>query len=104
MTTTETNLDHVIDTYFAMWNEADPGLLLGRFRHRRFLDTLLIADGEAKHSLSPVVAGDAGAAATRDMLIFFTRKPAAPGHVSYPFDSLEDHPGFEAIPVDPARE
>jgi len=69
----------------------DPELIVGKYRHRHFLDTILIVDHERKHSLSPVIAGDPRATSTRDMLIFFTRKPADEGHVSYPYDSFARH-------------
>lgn len=72
-------------------DQADPNLIINRYQHRHFLDTVLIADHERKHSLSPVVAADPQQRSTRDMLIFFTRKPAAAGHVSYPYDSLQRH-------------
>ncbi|MGW1194274.1 2OG-Fe dioxygenase family protein [Streptomyces sp. NPDC002536] len=78
------------------WDETDPRLVLGRRQHRAFLDTLLVVDHERKHSLSPVAAADPGRAATRDMLIFFTRKPALSGHISHPYDSLRPH---EALPM-----
>ncbi len=73
------------------WNETDPGLVKGRAQHRDFLDTLLIVDHEYKHSVSPVYPIDSSAAADRDMLIFFTRKPAEEGHVSFPYDSVVPH-------------
>jgi hypothetical protein len=73
------------------WTDTDPRLLKGKARHSHFLDTLLIVDHERKHSLSPVLVADKDRPATRDMLIFFTRKPAMAGHVSYPYDSLIPH-------------
>ncbi|KAM5441978.1 hypothetical protein MferCBS31731_002807 [Microsporum ferrugineum] len=73
------------------WNEVNPEHTLGKHQHREFLDTLLFVDHERKHSLSPVQALDPNQPATRDMLIFFTRKPVVEGHVSYPFDSLKSH-------------
>ncbi|MFI9721790.1 2OG-Fe dioxygenase family protein [Streptomyces sp. NPDC052396] len=76
------------------WHETDPELLLGSVRHHRFLDTLLVVDHERKHSVSPVVAADPGRPSTRDMLIFFTRRPAGPGHVSHQHDSLRPHTGL----------
>lgn len=60
-------------------------------QHRSLLDTLVIADNERKHSLSPLTSDDADARATRDMLIFFTRKPALKGHVSENMDSRRPH-------------
>ncbi|KAK2754416.1 hypothetical protein FQN54_007060 [Arachnomyces sp. PD_36] len=73
------------------WNEVSPEHTLGSHQHRNFLDTLLFADNERKHSLSPVHAIDPERAATRDMLVFFTRKPVVEGHISYPYDSLNPH-------------
>ncbi|KAB7836984.1 2OG-Fe dioxygenase family protein [Streptomyces mobaraensis] len=86
----------------ARWHEADPGLLLGEERHRHFLDTLLLVDHERKHSVSPVIAVDSERPATRDMLIFFTRKPAGPGHVSHAHDSLRPHPDLPMTAVLPS--
>ncbi|EFR03887.1 hypothetical protein MGYG_06885 [Nannizzia gypsea CBS 118893] len=73
------------------WNEVNPEHTLGSHQHREFLDTLLFVDHERKHSLSPVHAVDPSCPATRDMLIFFTRKPVVEGHPSHPFDSLNSH-------------
>ncbi|KAF3896074.1 2-oxoglutarate-Fe(II)-dependent dioxygenase family protein [Trichophyton interdigitale] len=73
------------------WNEVNPEHTLGSHQHREFLDTLLFVDHERKHSLSPVYAIDPSRPATRDMLIFFTRKPVVEGHPSHPFDSLNSH-------------
>ncbi|MEV0358075.1 2OG-Fe dioxygenase family protein [Nocardia sp. NPDC050697] len=73
------------------WDEVDPALRIGQYQHRRFLDTLLVVDHEFKHSLSPVLAADTSRVATRDMLVFFTRKPTVPGHVSHRHDSLRRH-------------
>jgi hypothetical protein len=70
---------------------ANRDLILGRLQHRSFLDTLLIVDNERKHSLSPVRAVDGSRSATRDMLIFFTRRPTEPGHPTHPYDSLTPH-------------
>lgn len=55
------------------------------------MDTLLFADAERKHSLTAVERKDLSRSATRDMLIFFTRKPIVKGHVSYKYDSLVGH-------------
>ncbi|MEU2957157.1 2OG-Fe dioxygenase family protein [Streptomyces xanthochromogenes] len=78
------------------WNETDPELVLGERGHRHFLDTLMVVDHERKHSLSPVEAVDTTRTATRDMLIFFTRKPVLEGHISHPYDSLTAH---ERLPM-----
>ncbi|KAJ6133777.1 hypothetical protein N7523_000099 [Penicillium sp. IBT 18751x] len=76
------------------WDEVDPAHTLGSHQHRDFLDTLLFVDHERKHSLSPVHAVDPACPATRDMLIFFTRKPVVEGHISHPYDSLNSHPSL----------
>lgn len=73
------------------WDSVHPSLQVDQVRHADFLDTLLFADHELKHSVSPVFAVDPEEPATRDMAIFFTRKPAMPGHVSHPHDSLAAH-------------
>lgn len=78
------------------WNHTNRELALGRYQHRHFLDTMIVVDHERKHSLSPVTAVDEGSPATRDMLIFFTRKPVTEGHISYPYDSLQAH---EELPM-----
>jgi hypothetical protein len=87
-----TRLHDMQETNGRRWNEAEERFVVGQLAHRSFLDTMLIVDHERKHSVTPVTAVDKVRPATRDMLIFFTRKPAAPGHVSYPFDSLQPHP------------
>lgn len=73
------------------WNETNSDLVLGNHQHTDFLDTLLFADHERKHSLSPVFADNPEKAATRDMLVFFTRKPVIEGHISHKYDSAEPH-------------
>jgi hypothetical protein len=73
------------------WNEAREDLVVGQMVHRNFLDTMLIVDHERKHSVTSVVAIEPTRPATRDMLIFFTRKPASLGHVSHPYDSFRAH-------------
>ncbi|KAF7503219.1 hypothetical protein GJ744_004196 [Endocarpon pusillum] len=72
-------------------NNSQPALIKGHCQHRNFLDTMIIADTERKHSLTPVYAQDEAKRATRDMLIFFTRRPTLPGHVSYNIDSTNSH-------------
>lgn len=74
------------------WAKVDQELVVGSCRHSDFLDTLLVADHERKHSLSVVAARDGRRNATRDMLIFFTRRPALDNHVSYSYDSRAPHP------------
>jgi hypothetical protein len=91
-----TFLHDMRETNGVRWNEADPDLVLGQCQHRHFLDTLLVIDHERKHSVSPVGLVDPSRPATRDMLIFFTRKPAVAGHPSHAFDSLRRH---EALPL-----
>ncbi|KAE8150322.1 2OG-Fe dioxygenase-domain-containing protein [Aspergillus avenaceus] len=73
------------------WHEAKPEYLTGCHQHQDYLDTLLFVDHEKKHSLSPVHAINPDIPSTRDMLIFFTRKPVVEGHVSHPYDSLNPH-------------
>ncbi|KAG9258281.1 2OG-Fe dioxygenase-domain-containing protein [Emericellopsis atlantica] len=73
------------------FHETSPNKIYGRAQHTKFLDTLLVADHEYKHSLSPVYAVDEAKEATRDMLIFFTRKPVTEGHISAGIDSLKSH-------------
>ena len=72
-------------------DEISPHHLLSRVQHKNFLDTLLIVDHERKHSLSPVYPIDKTKEATRDMLIFFTRKPVEKTHTSGSIDSLTPH-------------
>ncbi len=72
-------------------DEASPELILARAQHRHFLDTLMVVDHERKHSVSSLTPMDADRLATRDMLIFFTRKATEPGHVSHEFDSRAPH-------------
>lgn len=71
--------------------EINPKHLLTRVQHKNFLDTLMIVDHERKHSLSPVYPIDKTQEATRDMLIFFTRKPVEKTHISGSIDSLTPH-------------
>lgn len=71
--------------------DVDPSLVLGEAQHLSYLDTLLIVDNERKHSLSPLLATDNSEQATRDMFIFFTRRPTVSGHPTNPYDSLECH-------------
>lgn len=73
------------------WNEVNDEFVIGEFQHRHFLDTLLIVDSELKHSLSPVNPVDENKLSTRDMIIFFTRRPKNEKHGSFHLDSLEDH-------------
>ncbi|KAK3685287.1 2OG-Fe dioxygenase-domain-containing protein [Podospora appendiculata] len=75
------------------FNQIKPELIVARAHHRHFLDTLLIVDHERKHSISPVYAVDTSREATRDMLIFFTRRPVTRNlnHVSEGIDSLAAH-------------
>lgn len=73
------------------WNATDPALRLGQHQHVDFLDTLLLVDHERKHSVSPVHAVNQSAEASRDMAIFFTRRPTIEGHISHPYDALTAH-------------
>ena len=72
-------------------NQITPELISARVQHRNLLDTLMIVDNERKHSVSPVYAIDPAKQATRDMLIFFTRKPVTSKHISASVDSLKPH-------------
>jgi hypothetical protein len=78
-------------------NATTPELIKARVQHRHFLDTLLIVDHERKHSISPVYAIDPTREATRDMLIFFTRRPVTGNHISASIDSLIPH---KALPME----
>ncbi|RVU20514.1 hypothetical protein EOT10_27860 [Streptomyces antnestii] len=73
------------------WGQVDPELQFGVMQHRNFLDTILIVDHERKHSVSTIAAQDADQSAWRDMLVFFTRKPALEGHASSGLDSTAPH-------------
>ncbi|RYP09072.1 hypothetical protein DL764_001493 [Monosporascus ibericus] len=66
-------------------------LVKGVAQHWDFLDTVLIVDSERFHSLTPVRRIDESRRSTRDVLIFFTRKPALEGHASYGVDSTVRH-------------
>ncbi len=68
--------------------------LLNKFQHKKFLDTVFIVDHERKHSLTPLFPKNSTEIATRDMLIFFTRKPCLPNHISYQYDSVDAHPDY----------
>ncbi|KAI9152060.1 hypothetical protein HJFPF1_09283 [Paramyrothecium foliicola] len=72
-------------------DEISPKHLLSRVQHKNLLDTLMIVDHERKHSLSPVYPIDKTKEASRDMLVFFTRKPVEKTHVSGSIDSLDAH-------------
>ncbi|PHH65601.1 hypothetical protein CDD81_2036 [Ophiocordyceps australis] len=83
-------------------DEADKSLVRGVAQHWDFLDTLLIVDNEYFHSLTPLWRQDESRRSTRDVLVFFTRKPALEGHASYGVDSLLPHKTFSlrlALPV-----
>lgn len=78
----------------AKYTDIKPQHLRSRVQHRHFLDTLLLVDTENKHSLSPVLPVDSQKEATRDMLIFFTRRPVKKGgggHISEEIDSFRPH-------------
>ncbi|KAF6834482.1 hypothetical protein CPLU01_04947 [Colletotrichum plurivorum] len=79
------------ETTGARYADAKPDRILGRVHHRTFLDTMMVVDSERKHSLSPVYAVDPERPATRDMLVFFSRKPTLAGHVSADMDSMNPH-------------
>ncbi|KAJ0123675.1 hypothetical protein J7T55_012143 [Diaporthe amygdali] len=71
--------------------ESSPLKIVGRNRHSAFLDTMMIVDHERKHSLTAVYAEDKTALATRDVLIFFTRRPYLKTHPAASLDSLKPH-------------
>ncbi|UNI18385.1 hypothetical protein JDV02_004656 [Purpureocillium takamizusanense] len=71
--------------------EASPLKIVGRNRHGSCLDTMMIVDHERKHSLTAVYAEDKTRRATRDVLIFFTRKPYLETHPAISIDSLKSH-------------
>lgn len=71
--------------------EANPEYIRARVQHKKFLDTLILVDHENKHSLSAVYQDDTTKDATRDMLIFFTRKPVEKTHISGKIDSMRPH-------------
>ncbi|KND92252.1 hypothetical protein TOPH_03030 [Tolypocladium ophioglossoides CBS 100239] len=79
------------ETTGSQLDEISPHHLLSRVQHKNFLDTLVIVDHERKHSLSAVYPVDKTKEATRDMLIFFTRKPVEKTHTSGSIDSLTPH-------------
>ncbi|KAE8353032.1 2OG-Fe dioxygenase-domain-containing protein [Aspergillus coremiiformis] len=87
----ETFIHDIREQNALRWNQTNPEYSLGRYQHRDYLDTLLFVDHEKKHSISPVYALDPKHPATRDVLIFFTRKPVVEGHISHPYDSLNPH-------------
>lgn len=71
--------------------ETQPTNIQARVHHRAFLDLLMFADHDFKHSVTSVHQADAGAPATRDMLVVFTRRPKLDAHVSGYADSMELH-------------
>lgn len=83
-----TRLHDMGETTGVPWDRTDPSRVLSQVQHSAFLDTLLVVDNERKHSVTPVHALNPGEPATRDMMIFFSRRPAAEGHVSRPYDSM----------------
>ncbi|HEX5345938.1 MAG TPA: 2OG-Fe dioxygenase family protein, partial [Pseudonocardiaceae bacterium] len=78
------------------WDAVDPRFVITEVQHRNRLDTLLVFDHERKHSVTPVQTIDDSFSATRDMLIFFTRKPTRQGHVSAEHDSQKPHQSMPA--------
>lgn len=86
-----TLLHEYAETTGIAFQETSPKHIYARAQHRRFLDTLVVVDAEFKHSLSPVYAVDEAKEATRDMLVFFTRKPVTGDHISAGIDSLNPH-------------
>ncbi|KAJ2983463.1 hypothetical protein NQ176_g668 [Zarea fungicola] len=72
-------------------HETSPHKILACARHSELLDTMLIVDHERKHSLSAVYAEDKNLEATRDILVFFTRRPYQDTHPAASMDSLTPH-------------
>ena len=72
------------------WSDSNDELIVTEVQHRDFLDTLLIADHEYKHSVTSLTPLVAHQPCHRDMLIFFTRKPAVAAHPSHEFDNISD--------------
>ncbi|RAL30985.1 hypothetical protein CVN56_30335 [Rhodococcus sp. AQ5-07] len=87
----KTRIHDVKEANGVRWNEAAPEYLLAEVQHSEFLDTLMIFDHERKHSVSPLMPEDPSDLARRDMLIFFTRKPAVEGHISFEHDKRNPH-------------
>ncbi|TVY26574.1 hypothetical protein LHYA1_G004510 [Lachnellula hyalina] len=71
--------------------ETNPTLIKGRVQHRHFLDSLLFADHDFKHSVTSLYQLDLSQPARRDMLILFTRRPKMDGHVQGYGDSMDLH-------------
>jgi hypothetical protein len=71
--------------------ETNPILIRARVHHRHFLDLLMFADHDFKHSVTSVYQSDTSQPATRDMLVVFTRRPKLDGHVSGYADTMELH-------------
>lgn len=69
------------------WREVSTSDIKASFQHCVLLDTLILADHEFKHSVTAVEASHVGAPAVRDVLIYFTRKPKTPEHISSKYDS-----------------
>ncbi|OAV01457.1 MULTISPECIES: 2OG-Fe dioxygenase family protein [Moraxella] len=92
-----TNIHSNLEKSGICFEETKNENLVNSMRHKKFLDSLLIKDNEFKHSLSPVFQINPTERATRDMLIFFTRKPCLEKHISFPYDSTNPHPDY---PVD----
>lgn len=74
------------------WDEVEENHVVAREQHLNPLDTLLIADHERKHSVSPVFTIAEDAEAIRDMLIVFSRRPSLQSHPSAKVDSKNPHP------------
>jgi hypothetical protein len=62
--------------------------IIDQVRHSNFLDTLIVVDNERKHSVTALFPQNVAITATRDMLIFFTRKPVVSAHPSEGIDSI----------------
>ncbi|TVY43446.1 hypothetical protein LCER1_G009453 [Lachnellula cervina] len=71
--------------------ETNPTLIKARVQHRHFLDSLVFADHDFKHSVTSLYQLDLTKPARRDMLVLFTRRPKMDGHVQGYGDSMGLH-------------
>jgi len=82
-------------------HETLPQKIRGRVRHVNLMDTLMLCDNELKHSATSLHPADPTKDATRDMMVFFTRKPYNDAHYAAGADSLKPHKDYpKIIPVD----
>ncbi|KAE8334313.1 hypothetical protein BDV24DRAFT_170322 [Aspergillus arachidicola] len=72
-------------------SEVKPVLIKKLVQHRDFLDTLVFADNDHKHSVTSLYPACPSSIARRDMLVVFTRRPKTEGHVSGYGDSMASY-------------